>query len=48
MLVDAIKLLVKMVVLRLNLVTPSPHKPPLLLQKCLTLQWILLYYMHIN
>ena len=35
MLVDAIKLLVKMVVLRLNLVTPSPHKPPLLLQKTL-------------
>ena len=43
MLVDAIKLLVKMVVLRLNLVTPSLCKPPLLLQKCLTLLEILLY-----
>ena len=35
MLVDAIKLLVKMVVLRLNLVTPSHCNPPLLLQKTL-------------
>ena len=35
MLVDAIKLLVKMVVLRLNLVTPSHCNTPLLLQKTL-------------
>ena len=43
MLVDAIKLLVKMVVLRLNLVTPSHCNPPLLQQKRLTLLEILLY-----
>ena len=43
MLVDAIKTLVKMAVLCLNLVTPSHCNLPLLQQKWLTLKLFLLY-----